>query len=118
MAQIVLSPRVPYALAEWRRMAAAAREAGFRVLAFRDPRVPLQEWEDAVQVAGLPELLHIRPLSLERAQACQVLNHTPATIVALCGRAHAWPVLGVMPDPAWLFVLNQRRAALEAVPCQ
>lgn len=116
--QMVLSPRMPYALQEWRRMAAVAREAGFQVASFRDPRVPEAEWQDAVAAAGLPELRQTPPLDLEAGQACQVLNHAPATIVARCGRAHAWPILGVMPDQMWLDLLNSRRAALKALPCR
>lgn len=115
--QIVLSPRMPYALQEWRRMAAAARGAGFRVQPWRDPRVPDAEWQAAVAAAGLPELRDAPALEPSAAQACRVLNHAPAAIVARCGQGHAWPILGVMPDRAWVQLLNARRADLEAVPC-
>ena len=114
---IVLSPRMPYALQEWRRMAAAAHGAGFRVLAWRDPRLPDAEWQAAVAAAGLPELRDAPALELSAAQVCGVLNHAPAAIVSRCGQGHAWPILGVMPDRAWVQLLHARRADLEAVPC-
>lgn len=116
--QVVLSPRMPYALREWPRMAVVAQRAGFRVVAFRDPRVPDAEWHDAAQAAGVsPELRNAPRLDEEAGRACQVFNHTPAVIVARCGHAHAWPIWGVMPDPAWLSVLDARRRDLEALSC-
>lgn len=115
--QIVLSPRMPYALQEWHRMAGAARAAGYRVAAFRDPRVPDEEWRDALVAAGLAELRDTPLLHPDAGEACQVLNHAPAAVVARCGKGHAWPVLGVMPTQAWLQVLAARRADLEALPC-
>ena len=115
--QVVLSPRMPYALKEWRRMEAAARQAGFRVMAFRDPRVPDAEWQDAVMAANLPELRDVPVVALAAARACGVLNHAPATVVARCGRVHPWPILGVMPDQAWLHLLKARSAGLETGSC-
>ncbi|MBK6868510.1 MAG: hypothetical protein IPG98_11520 [Burkholderiales bacterium] len=117
IAQIVLSPRMPYALREWRRMAASARAAGFQVSAWRDPRVPEAEWQAAVGVAELPELRTAPILPMELAKACGVLNHAPATVLARCGHGHPWPILGVMPDAAWLQLLDARRIDLEQVPC-
>ena len=114
---VVLSPRMPYALREWRRMAASARVAGFPVVAWRDPRVPEAEWQAAIDAAELPELRAAPALALDVAAACQMLNHAPATVVARCGRGHPWPILGVMPDVAWLQLLDARRADLEQVPC-
>ena len=57
-------------------------------------------------------------LDPDTGRACQVLNHSPATIVVRCGRAHPWPILGVMPDAAWHGLLQARRTELEAVSCR
>ncbi len=115
--QIVLSPRMPYALHEWRRMAASAQAAGFEVSTWRDPRVPKAEWLAAVDIAELPELRTAPILPLELAKACGVLNHAPATVLARCSHGHPWPILGVMPDAAWLQLLDARRIDLEQAPC-
>ena len=114
----VLSPRMPQALMEWPRMAAVARAEGFEVRAFRDPRVPLEEWQSASYAAELPsQYTDVPPLRLEIAQACQLLNHSPAMVVARCGRTHPWPIYGVMPDPGWKNVLRSRRVALAQLSC-
>ena len=118
VAQMVLSPRMPYALQEWRRMAGVAREAGFHVVVFRDPRVAQDEWLQAVAAAGAMELTEAPALDPDTGRACQVLNHSPATIVVRCGGAHPWPILGAMPDAAWHGLLQARRTELEAVSCR
>ncbi len=114
---VLLSPRMPYALKEWRRMADVARQAGFRVAAYRDPRVPLPEWRAAVSAEGLDALLTLAPLDLNSAQSCDMLNHAPTAVVARCGHVHPWPVRGVMPESAWRHVLAARLADLETLPC-
>jgi hypothetical protein len=111
---IVLSPRMPYALQEWPRMRALAEQAGFQIRAFRDPGVPSSEWEAGLEAAGLPELQTAPVLDQQVAADCRLLNHAPSALVGRCDRWHAWPVLGVMPDAAWLAVLNERR---EAIAC-
>ena len=110
----LLSPRMPYALQEWTRMEAVAEQAGFQITAFRDPRVSLPEWTAGVEAAGLPALKALPALDQQTAADCQLLNHAPSALVGRCGRWHAWPVLGVMPDTAWLTVLTSRR---EAIAC-
>ncbi len=111
---VVLSPRMPYALQEWPRMRAVAEQAGFQIRAFRDPGVPASEWEASLEAASLPALRAVPALDQQLAADCRLLNHAPSALVGRCGRWHAWPVLGVMPDGAWLAVLKGRR---EAVAC-
>lgn len=115
---VLLSPRMPYALQEWPRMADAARQAGFAVVAYRDPRVPRNEWQAATQSQGLADLLDVPVLEEQIAAACGMLNHAPAAIVTRCGRTHAWPILGVMPVAAWRQVLQSRHNDLERQACR
>lgn len=113
LVRMLLSPRMPYALLEWRRMRQAAEDAGFEVRAERDPRVPDAEWQAAVQALGLAELAGAPVLDEPTAAALGLLHHAPSSLVERCGRRHPWPVLGVMPDAAWRALLRQRLAALE-----
>ena len=117
-AHILLSPRMPYAMQEWRRMVTSARTNGFQVVSWRDPRVPDAEWKAAVEAADATALRDAPVLALETAASCGMLNHSPATVVTRCGRSHPWPILGVMPDAAWLEVLATRRTDLEQSPCR
>ncbi|HOB65687.1 hypothetical protein [Ottowia sp.] len=98
-------------------MADAARQAGFDVVAYRDARVLPAEWQAAVGSRGLVELRDVPVLDADVAAACGMLNHTPAAIVARCGRAHPWPILGVMPVATWRQVLQARSDAL-GVSCR
>lgn len=115
---MVLSPRMPYALREWRRMRQAASDAGFEVLAMRDPRVPDAEWQAAVRALGLAELSEIPVLQEDLAVRLGVLHHAPSSIVTRCGIRHPWPILGVMPDSQWTYLLRQRAMVLGAGPCR
>ena len=112
---MVLSPRMPYALAEWPRMRDVAHEAGYVVVVARDPQVWLAEWSSAVQAAGLRQLAHAPTVDIELAGRCGLLNHFPSALAGRCGQAHPWPILGVMPSMAWRSLLNQRR---EGVACR
>ena len=114
---VVLSPRMPYALREWRRMAGVAERAGFRVQAMRDPRVPLREWRQAVAVVGSDRLQGVPAVDESLAGTCGLLNHSPAALAGRCGVVHPWPILGVMPDDALLQVLRARFEALSEVKC-
>ena len=114
---VVLSPRMPYALQEWRRMKKAAEDAGYRVTGLRDPRVPLSEWMDAVQASEDMELTQMPAIDEDQATTWGLLNHIPASVVTRCGKTHPWPVLGVMPDAAWLEVLHSRTSQLGAAAC-
>ncbi len=115
---MLLSPRMPYALAEWPRMADIARQAGFDVVAYRDPRVPVTEWQAAVGSRGMADMLERPALDAETAAACGMLNHAPAALVARCGHTHPWPILGVMPSEAWRHVLQSRSDDLERQWCR
>jgi len=114
---MVLSPRMPYALQEWHRMKTVAERAGFTVVGRRDPRVADTEWMVAAETTDQPELMHLPALDESYAAANGLLNHSPASLVMRCGRAHPWPVLGVMPDQAWLSVLRHRAEQLESASC-
>lgn len=114
---VLLSPRMPYALHEWPRLARAAQRAGFTVRAWRDPRVPPTEWLAAVQASGHDDLRQAPVMPERYAQALGLLNHAPSSIVVRCGQAHPWPILGVMPDASWQQLLLARAAALEEIAC-
>lgn len=114
---MVLSPRMPWALHEWPRMLQSAQQAGFDVRTMRDPRVPAPEWVAATRSAGLPELGCVPAIDMQQAIELRTLHHAPTSIVAHCGRLHPWPILGVMPDLAWVDLLQQRLAQLSEQPC-
>src|SRR3990167_8339831 len=44
---MLLSPRMVYTLLEWPRMRQTAEALGYRVLGWKDPRVPETEWQTA-----------------------------------------------------------------------
>ncbi len=111
--KIVLSPRMPFALKEWPRMKAVAESAGYQVVGLRDPRVPDAEWAAAVEAVGAPELMHLPKIDEAYAVRLGVLNHAPASLLTCMGKTHPWPILGVMPDLAWLAVLRARASQLE-----
>lgn len=111
---VVLSPRMVYALREWPRLHDQAQAAGFDVHGVRDPRVPEAEWHSAVMAAGLSELAAWPAARLAGWPGTQVRNHWPAAWVRWRGRTHPWPILGVMPDAAWLQLLRQRLEDLQA----
>ena len=113
----VLSPRMPYALQEWPRMRAVAEKLGLRVVPLHDPRVPTEEWRNAVMVKGMGRLSNIPAADEPLAAQCGLLNHTPAALVGRCGVAHAWPILGVMPDAAWASVIRSRLETLPKGDC-
>ncbi len=113
VAYLVVSPRMPYALAEWPRMRHGAEVAGFSVVTMRDPRVGDDEWQAAVQTADLPAARDLLPLrSPALIKAFGPLNHFPVALVACGDRIHPWPVLGVMPEAAFVAVLRQRLGQL------
>lgn len=114
---MVLSPRMPYALKEWPRMRNVAENAGFKVMGVRDPRISTEEWVGAVQAAAVPDLMQAPVMDQSQAAELGVLNHAPASLVVRCGRAHPWPVLGVMPNEAWLSLLQVREMDLKKMTC-
>ncbi|GAB4209985.1 MAG: hypothetical protein Fur0019_17480 [Tibeticola sp.] len=111
---VVLSPRMVYALREWPRLSDQAQAAGFDVHGVRDPRVPEAEWRAAVASARLPELAAWPAASLAGWSGAQVRNHWPIAWVRWQARRHPWPILGVMPDAAWLQLLRERLEDLQA----
>jgi hypothetical protein len=103
-----------YALREWPRLRDQAQAAGFDVHGLRDPRVPEAEWQSAVMAAGLPELATWPVSSVTGWPGTPVRNHWPMAWVRWQGRTHPWPILGVMPDGAWLQLLRERQEDLQA----
>jgi hypothetical protein len=91
-----------------------AQAGGFAGHGGRDPRVPEAEWHSAVMAAGLSELAAWPAARLAGWPGTQVRNHWPAAWVRWRGRTHPWPILGVMPDAAWLQLLRQRLEDLQA----
>ena len=117
IAWVVLSPRMPYALAEWPRMRRLAENAGFAMRPFRDPRVTDEEWARAIHAVGLTELSDADAMPADYSSKYGLLNHAPATLVWRCGQAHPWPILGVMPDTPWIEVLRARASWLKEQAC-
>lgn len=111
---MLLSPRMAYSLLEWPHMKAAAEEARFQVLAWKDPRVTASEWDDALAASGLDSVdrqrLHDQPVLCH--SVWNRVDHLPFSLVFLGSSVHAWPILGVMPDTAWRDSLELRRQAL------
>lgn len=98
-------------------MKKAAEDAGFQVTGLRDLRVPLAEWNQAVQVSDELELMQMPAVDEEQVAAFGGLNHIPTSVVTRCGKMHPWPILGVMPNVAWLEVLHARAAQLRSATC-
>jgi len=117
---MLLSPRMVYTLLEWSRMRQVAEALGYRVLSWKDPRVPDAEWQAALVSSAStmtdPDALHAMPIG------CQSLwrgvNHSPMSFVLLGAHLHPWPVWGVMPDEAWRETLEFRLLALRRVLVQ
>jgi len=115
---MTLSPHMVYSFLEWRRMRAVALAEGFCVVPARDPRVPLDEWRQAVNQAGLPELLAAPSLADLGVPQALFLNHAPTSQVWRCGHAHPWPIFGVMTDKGWRRSLRARLTDLKRdAPC-
>jgi hypothetical protein len=99
-------------------MRAVAVNEGFCVIPARDPRVPQAEWQQAVERAGLLELVAAPLLTRLDVPSALFLNHAPTSQVWRCGHAHPWPIFGVMTDTGWRQVLRARLADLERdAPC-
>lgn len=111
---VVLSPRMVYALREWPRLRDQAQAAGMDVHGMRDPLVPEAEWHAAVMAAGLPELAAWPAANMTGWPGTQARNHWPMAWVRWQGRTHPWPILGVMPDTAWVQLLRERQEDLQA----
>ncbi|HAX19647.1 MAG TPA: hypothetical protein DCY64_05115 [Hydrogenophaga sp.] len=111
---MLMSPRMVYSLLEWARMRQTAEALGYRVLSWKDPRVPEAEWRAAL---GSPAATTTDPEALLAMPAqCDSLwrgmNHSPMSFVLLESHLHPWAVWGVMPEEAWSEALRFRLLAL------
>ena len=110
----VLSPKMVYSMTEWPRMRAMAETEGFDVVAWRSHALSEREWEGATTRARW------RASDIDGVSAGPVAcaawlgspNHFPYSLVIERGRAHPWPIWGVLPDAAWVESLRFRRRAL------
>ena len=94
-------------------MRRSAEVAGFATVSMRDPRVADDEWRAAVQAAGVPMARDLPPLQTPApTEALGALNHFPIAVLRCGDRIHPWPILGVMPDAAFVQVLKARLAQL------
>lgn len=105
---MIVSPRMVYALREWPRMRRSAEAAGFTVVTFRDPRVGDEEWQAALHHLGLAATTAAPRLPGTVLARIGVQNHFPSSVVRLGRHLHPWPVLGVMPDAAFVALLKAR----------
>ena len=110
----LLSPRMVYSLLEWPRMQREAEAAGYRVQAWRDPRVPLGEWQQAWASPAMHGWNGPLPQALPEACVAEwgPVNHVPLVRVVWMGRLHPWPAWGIMDREAWLATLALRRNGL------
>ena len=111
----VLSPRMVYSLLEWPSMAQEAERLGFRVLAWRDPRVPEEEWRltlasEVYLKVGAP---NPSPMPADCLRQWAPIDHLPLVRVLLDGRLHRWPIWGVMTRDAWRASLLNRLETLK-----
>ncbi|PKO30465.1 MAG: hypothetical protein CVU36_08595 [Betaproteobacteria bacterium HGW-Betaproteobacteria-9] len=111
---MLLSPRMVYTLLEWTRMRQAAEALGYRVLSWKDPRVPEAEWRAALGSPAAtttdPEALLAMPPQCD--SLWRGMNHSPMSFVLLESHLHPWAVWGVMPEEAWSEALRFRVLAL------
>jgi hypothetical protein len=112
----LLSPRMVYSLLEWPRMQGEADSMGFRVQAWRDPRIPDEEWQAAQ--ASKPFSGWGAPWPLRLPADCLApwgpIDHLPLTRVVLHTHLHKWPIWGVMTSTAWRESLQNRLQVLQA----
>jgi hypothetical protein len=106
-----------YSLTEWPRMRRAAVSEGFDVIAWWSPLLSEGEGAAAALNAGwhASEIVSVVPAPEACADLVARPNHFPYGVVVDQGRAHAWPILGVMPDDAWIESLLWRQRALRQV---
>jgi hypothetical protein len=110
----VLSPRMVYSLLEWPNMAREAEALGFRVRAWRDPRVPEGEWRQALSSLAYLRagVLDPEPLPSDCLNRWAPIDHLPLAQILLDRQLHSWPLWGVMTPDAWRTSLLNRLASL------
>lgn len=92
-----------------------AVDAGYVVEAYREPSVSDEEWSAAFRAVAwsAAEARALRDMPpLCRAHWIPA-NHYPIGWVAINGKVHPWPILGVLTDSAWLESLSFRRHGLQ-----
>lgn len=111
----LLSPRMVYSLQAWPRMKSEAEALGFRVAAWRDPRIPEIEWRAALDTEALSRSNSVEVEALQEGCLAQwmPIDHVPLTRVLWRGHVHRWPVWGVMTSQAWEETLRNRLASLK-----
>ena len=109
----VLSPRMVYSVLEWPRLRAVAEQEGFDIVAWWAPGIPYQESEAAAIKAGwdIKERTSVGITPAECRSWVGWPNHFPFSRVMVWGRAHEWPIWGVMPDGDWRTSLTFRAGA-------
>lgn len=115
MVVAMLSPRMVFSLLEWASMAREAQALGFRVRAWRDPRVPEPEWllalsSEAFSKSGAPDPAPLPPDCMDQWSP---IDHLPLTRVLREGHLHRWPIWGVMTPEAWRDSLLNRLETLQ-----
>lgn len=111
----VLSPRMVYSMTEWPRMRAAAEAEGFDAVAWWAPDLADDEGAVAAEQAGWSahEIAHLVRVPDACTGSLGHANHYPYSRVLYRGRLHAWPILGVMPNQAWVDSLHWRLRSLQ-----
>ncbi len=104
-------------MGEWPRLRMVAAREGFEVQAVRSPDVPQREWDDAVERSAWSsdDRVAVRSAPAACHSWLRSLNHFPHGVVMHGPQTHPWPILGVMPDQAWIDSLAFRRAALNTL---
>lgn len=111
-----------YSVIEWPRMRSAAEAEGFEALVWWASDLTGDEVAAAAEMAGWSdhEMARVAPVPAECAGVVGRANHYPYSRVLDRGTLHAWPIWGVMPNPAWLDSLRWRlhslRQSMEGPP--
>lgn len=92
-----------------------AERLGFRVVAWRDPRVPDAEWQSALASPALAVWDVPFPHALPEPCWAQwmPIDHVPLTRIVWQASVHPWPIWGVMTNGAWRASLGHRLRMLK-----
>lgn len=104
----VWSPRMVYSVDSLQVAARAAAANGLAFVALHDLRIPQQELTDAAgsSLFSLSErsMALCAPALLTR----EALRHFPTSFVITASGIHQHPIVGAMPEGAWLSSIKQR----------
>jgi hypothetical protein len=116
----VWSPRMAMSATEARWAAASAKESGLQFIPLVDGRVPVDEWQSALQTLAKNQPLDAEVLAHSQALCAKSLidkdayAHFPTAFVVKSGEIHPNRLIGAMPANFWLQGINERLKHEEA----